>query len=95
MKIKKFREYNPISVHELSNLSDDELKNILSVCWHEGKFRCDTIGITDVSIVKDSDGYNISWSDGNGDPRIYTDTMSELIDDIGDGDWNYGLYKKY
>ena len=91
----KFPGYKPITVKELSSLSDDELKDILSICWHEGEFRCETVGIYDVNIIKYTDGhYDVEWSDDDGDPRIYVESTDELIDDIGDGEWNYGLYKK-
>ena len=95
MKLRR-SGYKPVTAEELENMSDDELQNLFSVCWHEGRLRCETTGITDVSIENgwEDNGFIVEWSDDNGDPSIYVDSMNELIDDVGDGEWDYGLYKK-
>jgi hypothetical protein len=68
----------------------------MSFCWHDGEVRCDTIGISDVKITPSSreGSFDVHWSDSNGDPSVYDVKLDDKIDNIGDGDWNYGLYKK-
>lgn len=96
---KTLKDWIPITVEELSKMSDEEKEKLLSFCWHDGEVRCDTIGITDVLITQsesfpDSTECNLNWSDSNGDPYIYGIEMTDKIHNRGDGQWNYGLYKK-
>lgn len=89
--------WKAITVEELSKMSEKELKQLKSYCWKNGNPRCDSIGITSVSIVSSGPNtslFDIEWSDGNGDPNLYGYNKSDKIDNIGDGTWNYGLYKK-
>lgn len=96
-QVKTLKGWTPITVQELSEMSQKELDKLLSFCWHDGHCRCDCIGITDLTITEDvkNKGYwDVSWSDGNGDPQIYVDSLSTVINNIGNGDWNYELFKK-
>lgn len=80
----------PLKVSELKLMSQDELDKVISVCWHDGKYRCDCVGIRNLLHV----GYDLYWGDDNGDPHIYVRDKNTIIDNIGDGEWNYGLYRK-
>lgn len=92
--------WRAITVGELKDMDESNYPNILSFTWHDGECRCDTIGISDVEIIRnkydrdDEESYDISWSDGNGDPSIGGYILESEIDNIGDGTWNYGLYIK-
>jgi len=85
-------DWIPLSISELKVLPESEYISLLSYCWHDGEERCSTIGIYDLVITDDE----INWSDGNGDPSI--DIMgletNTKINNIGDGTWNYGLFRK-
>lgn len=105
MRVDK-KIWRPISTSELGSLTKDELKNLLSFCWMDGKYRCHTIGINDVSIEqkeysyiqqnqqKTGIFYLVKWSDMDGDPKIQVRALSLPIDKLGDGEWDYGLYIK-
>lgn len=86
--------YTPLSLFELENLDKEKLDNVLSICWENGKYRCHSIGISNVLIEPNKGLFKISWEDGNGDPLLYLE-KDEIIDNItSDGDWYYGLYLK-
>ena len=91
-------DYTPITYRELVNMSEEELSNLYSYCWHDGAPRCDCTGITDVLLEEASYSgkkyYILSYSDGCGDPHFTFDNYDDFIDNVGDGEWNYGLYKK-
>lgn len=93
--IEKLKDYTAITAEELKKMTNSELSELLTVCWKRGKHRYDTIGITDVQIDEEQpDGYvMVNWSNDSGDPDVYI-KPNEKIDNVGDGDWNYGLYKK-
>lgn len=87
--------WTPITFNELKNMKPDELNSLLSYCWHDGEPRCDCIGITEVKFEKTENGkFNVEWSDENGDPHVYGIKLNQKINNIGDGSWNYGLFKK-
>lgn len=100
--------YEPLSPEEVSLMTPSELQNVLSMCWRNNKYRCSTIGITNFNIdskpssstiastgqVIISNYFEITWSDDDGDPRLDVDNIKTKIDKIGDGEWEYGLYKK-
>ena len=88
--LKLYGNYVAITFDELVNLNKSELDNILSVCWHEGKFRCKSVGIENVFI----EGNYLHWDDSNGNPKLRIKDFNTKIDNIGNGEWNYGLYKK-
>ena len=82
--------YTPITFNELRKMSQNELDNLLSVCWHDGKLRCYCVGINNVIFTDNK----VKFSDSDGDPSIRFRDENNLIDNIGDGVCNYGLYKK-
>lgn len=82
--------YRPITFNELRKMTQSELDNLLSVCWHDGKLRCHCVGINHVTFTDNK----VTFSDSDGDPSIRFRDENNLIDNIGDGEWNYGLYKK-
>lgn len=90
--------WEPISVNQLTEMTNDEMGSLLSVCWHEGKLRYETIGIYDIQLDQHFTGgksyFKLGWSNNSSDPRVYVDKMDTIVDNIGDGEWNYGIYKK-
>lgn len=87
--------WEPITFKELKKMSEDKLKKLLSYCWHDSSPRCDTIGITNIVFSKVSKSQNkLEFSDDCGDPEIYFSDENQKIHKLGDGTWNYGLYKK-
>jgi hypothetical protein len=91
--------YTPITLKELTTMSEEDLKSLYSLCYKNGKYRCDTIGITNVDIKSETTENNISYylvtfSDDDGDPRFTCRDIDDLILDVGDGEWMYGLFKK-
>lgn len=94
-QVKNLKGWTPITLIELMEMSDKDLKKLKSYCWHDGNYRCDTIGISNLKVIKVAEGrYNVEWSDNDGDPNLYSVLLDEEIHNIGDGEWNYGLYKK-
>ena len=94
------KDWKPLTLREVIEMSDDERKKLLSFCWHDGESRCDTIGITNFEYHpakckrEGEDLYDVNWSDINGDPSLYGIKMDTKINNIGEGDWNYGLFKR-
>jgi hypothetical protein len=88
--------WEPITFRQLAQLSENELKELKSYCWHDGKPRCQTIGIYNLKIKEffDETHWDITFSDDNGDPKIFCTDLDQKINNVGDGTWNYGLYKK-
>lgn len=81
--------YTALTVNELLSLSETQLDNVLSVCWLDGRHRCNSLGVRDVQYNNN----RLSWSDNDGDTRIHLDSDRE-IKKVGDGEWDYGLYIK-
>jgi hypothetical protein len=90
----KLAGWTPVTLRELQAMSEEERKKLLSFCWHDGRVRCDCIGITDLVVTPYEHSYGLDWSDINGDPQTQVSTLDEPIHNVGDGTWNYGLYKK-
>lgn len=88
--LDELKGHGPVSARELLEMPESELAKLKSFCWHEGRYRCDTVGISDLSVK----GLVVNYSDSNGDPTVYVTSLDQKIDNIGDGEWNYGLYRK-
>jgi hypothetical protein len=88
------QDWEPITLRELKKMSEDELKELKSVCWHEGRLRCTSIGINKLEIIKNKNYYLISFSDDAGDPSFYLNKLTDKMDRCGDFEWTYGLFKK-
>ena len=87
-----------ITFEELKNMSEENRKKLYSYCWKEGRPRCSCTGISDVIFTKhprSSGGsyWTLGYSDGNGEPHFEFDDWKEKIDKVGDGYWDYGLYR--
>lgn len=90
------KQLRPLTLKELKELPKDQWDKLYSLCWKNGRPRCSTIGISDLEIKQASepDHFNITFSDGNGDPRIQWIKNETKIHKVGDGTWDYGLYLK-
>jgi hypothetical protein len=86
----------PITFVELMSMSEKERNKLKSYCWHDGEPRCETTGISNVEFHDYSTYFKLTYNDYNGDPHIHfgLDGWNDKIDNVGDGIWNYGLYKK-
>ena len=87
-------EWKALTFKELKDMDESELSQLLSYCWKDGSYRCSCIGISNLSIDKTN---TINYSDSNGDPTIdlWKDIDDDFkIDNVGDGTWNYGLFRK-
>lgn len=103
--LKHCKEKNALSYNDIKNMSQEELDNLISVCWHDSQYnggcnkkslRCWDRGIIDLGLVTlNSRGltYVISWEDFSGGPKVYVTSLDEKIHMSGDGEWDYGLYK--
>lgn len=89
--MKTPKGYEPITLDELKQMSENELFNLLSLCYKSGEYRNKTVGIRNLEITDTK----IEWSDNNGDPEAFiTDKTKPLVDLRYDGIWTYGLFKK-
>ncbi len=88
--------WEAVTLKELQSMSQSELDKLKSYCWHDGRPRCDCIGITNLSITGPGKygHYRVEFSDENGDPHFEIRDINSKIDNVGDGEWNYGLFKK-
>ncbi len=87
--------YKPLTFSELKNLTTKKHKEILSVCWKNGKFRCSSIGIENLKFdIEENELISLQYSDGDGDTVLENYNMNTEINNIGNGEWNYGLYIK-
>lgn len=93
-EMEDLKEWEPITLKELQSMSQDDLSKLKSYCWHDGNPRCDCIGISHLKVTQGKYGYTVEFSDENGDPRFEVRDVNSKIDNVGDGEWNYGLYKK-
>lgn len=86
--------YRPITLKELIEMKEKDLKTLLSYTWKEGTRRCCDIGIQDLKITKETNYYYITYGDDSGNPRFSIRDEKEKIFKVGDGTWDYGLFKK-
>jgi hypothetical protein len=104
--MKHCKEKNALSYNDIKNMSQEELDNLISVCWHDSQYnggcnkkslRCWDRGIIDLGLVtlnsRGNTAYVISWSDFSGGPEVEVSSLDEKIHMSGDGEWDYGLYK--
>ena len=104
--MKHCKEENALSYNDIKNMSQEELDNLISVCWHDSQYnggcnkkslRCWDRGITELGLVtlnsRGLTAYVISWSDDGGGPEVEVSSLDEKIHMSGDGEWDYGLYK--
>jgi hypothetical protein len=79
--MKHCKEKNALSYNDIKNMSQEELGNLISVCWHDSQYnggcnkkslRCWDRGIIDLGLVtlnsRGNTAYVISWSDFSGGP---------------------------
>lgn len=93
-----FNGWKRITLKELMKMNEGDLSKLMSYCWHDGRPRCDTIGITDLKVEERKSGnvvyYHVEFSDGNGDPSFEVRDINQELHKVGDGEWDYGLYKE-
>lgn len=87
---KELLGWEPVTVQELRQMDESELKKLKSYVWKYGEPRCQSIGITNLRF---SEG-KIEYSDAEGDPTMYIDGLDDKLHKIGQGKWVYGLYRK-
>lgn len=95
----KFSEKSSLTPNEILSLTEEERKELYSVCWHDGDYscpRCWCQGVENFNIKKapwSESTYLVTWSDSNGDPRIKVFSLDRKLHKSGDGEWDYGVYK--
>lgn len=100
-KILEFEELkgrNTITFQQLKSMSIDEVKELKSYTWKDGKRRCESIGITNVKIwpgeLNNRRFWVVSYSDSNSDVQFHVDDLETKVHQIPYGPYSYGLYKK-
>lgn len=100
-QMEDLRGLEAITFSELKEMDEEELKNLTSYCWRDGDPRCGCKGVSDLKIELYETGNNsgqikiVNWSDSDGDPTIDGPyPLSKKIHKLGDGTWNYGLYRE-
>lgn len=88
-----FTPENALSYNDVVGMTSEQLKSVVSVCWHENSLRCYAEGISTVNF--DSIRQTINWSDNDGDPSIENYNPDQKIHQLGDGEWDYGIYKPF
>jgi len=91
---KELENWKPVTLGELMSMSQEELSQLKSFCWKEGHSRCVCIGINDLVVTEKEGYYNVEFGDDNGGPSFECDDLNTEIHKLGDGQWDYGLYKK-
>ena len=98
MKMKAPRGFRALTPNEILKMDDYELVFIHSICYRNGRPRYDTNGIIHFKITEEKSVknkyYTISWSSDCSDPEIIMRNLDDKIEDLGDGEWSYGLYIK-
>ena len=86
--------WEAVTPRELQAMTEEELSGLMSYVWHDGRPRCDTIGITDLKVTQGTYSVRVEFSDRNSDPDFEVLDMDTKIHNKGDGEWNYGVYRK-
>ncbi len=91
---------NALSYNDIINMTDVELENLISICWHEthgiyyneNTFRCDSDGLFNIEYTQELT--RLEWEDNEGGASIYRyEDLNAKIHRLGDGEWDYGIYK--
>ncbi len=79
-----------LTLEKLLTFSEDELKLVKSECWKNDKWRCDTVGIYNLTVEDyEHDLKLVTWSEEHGDPQIIV-RLDEEINRVGD-DYEFSL----
>lgn len=98
--LKHCIEENSLSYNELKEMTQEELCQVFSMCWkdpdynggyNERTLRASATGIRD--LIYHEKSKILDWSDDDGDPNIDYQNTDEKIHHLGDGTWQYGIYK--
>ena len=90
--VKHCTEKNALSFNDIKDMSPDQLSNLISVCFHEGKLRTYEQGISKIRYNKKNNWFEISWDDEEGDNEVNVYSLDEKIH-VNDNEWSYGIYK--
>jgi hypothetical protein len=90
------RDTVPVSYRELISMNEHEMSKLLSLSWKDGRYQHHCYGVDEVSIDYREDDWNILryFDYHNIIVKIYFERSVDLIDNVGNGQWNYGLYRK-
>jgi hypothetical protein len=89
---------NSLSYNEIKDMSEAQLSQLITMCWHESfgrtfneeTFRCDSDGIKDIKYANNK----LEWeSDDSECGYVQRYDADEKIHQLGDGEWDYGIYK--
>lgn len=90
--VKHCTEKNALSFNDIKDMSPDQLSNLISVCFHEGKLRTYEQGISNIRYNKKNNWFEISWEDEEGDNEVNVYSLDEKIL-VNSDEWSYGIYK--
>lgn len=75
-------------------LNEEQLRLVKSETWKNGEWRCETVGIYNISIeesvTRGLSDVKFSWSEEHGDPIIYV-TLDQEINKISYDNWEFSL----
>ena len=88
---------NAVTVNDVLEMSEEERSKLWSACWHDGRYdapRCACRGILNFKVEKShGDRFKVSWDDRDGSPHFEVFSYDDKIHQVGDGEWDYGLYR--
>ena len=91
-KVADWDEKNALSFNDIKDMSPDQLSNLISVCFHEGKLRTCEQGRSNIRYNRKNNGFEISWEDEEGDNEAIVYSLDEKIR-VDSDEWSYGIYK--
>ena len=91
-KVADWDDKNALSFNDIKYMSPDQLSNLISVCFHEGKLRTCEQGISNIRYNRKNNWIEISWEDEEGDNEAIVYSLDEKIH-VDSDEWSYGIYK--
>jgi hypothetical protein len=84
---------NALSFNDIKDMSQDELDNLISVCYHESKLRCWDKGVFNLKSTEiKSNSFIVNWEDSEGDNEVRVYSLDDKIE-VNSDEWSYGIYK--
>ena len=57
------QQQNALSFNEIKDMLQEDIDNLISICFHEGKLRTYEQGISNIKYNKKNNWFEISWED--------------------------------
>jgi len=88
------QQQNALSFNEIKDMLQEDIDNLISICFHEGKLRTYEQGISNIKYNKKNNWFEISWEDDEGDNEVNVYSLDEKIH-VNSDEWSYGIYKPH